>query len=367
MTLCLNMIVKNESRVIKRCLQSVKKIIDYWVIVDTGSMDGTQQIIKECMAGLPGELHERPWVDFSHNRNEALALAKNKGDYLLFMDADEQLMLFDFDKKKLINNSYFIRLKERGNIETYRLAIVKNDGNWRWRRPLHESISHSREDHMKSEELPGLIIDGTALDGNRSSDTEKHLKDLKVLKKALREDPSDSHTVFYLAQTYGWGNQLSTALEYYHQRVAMEGYFYETFWSLYCIGILQEYLNMDPELFIPSYRAAHEYDPTRAEPLYRMAHYLHRTRQSQAAYPIVKQAISLSQTPLPFHAVQTWIYDYGLLTLFADVAYAVGEKKEALCACKQLLSDEKLPKEIKTLVKKNFASLESRWPQKLYA
>jgi glycosyltransferase involved in cell wall biosynthesis len=40
-TICLNMIVKGESRVIQRALASVKHLIDYWVIVDTGSTDGS--------------------------------------------------------------------------------------------------------------------------------------------------------------------------------------------------------------------------------------------------------------------------------------------------------------------------------------
>ena len=44
-TVCLNMIVRNESSVIQRCLDSVKGFIDYWVIVDTGSIDGTQKIV----------------------------------------------------------------------------------------------------------------------------------------------------------------------------------------------------------------------------------------------------------------------------------------------------------------------------------
>src|SRR5476651_1672927 len=80
-TICLNMIVKNESQVIEKCLASVKPLIDYWVIVDTGSDDDTKEKIKAFMQGIPGELHEKPWVNFAHNRNEALTLVKNKGDY----------------------------------------------------------------------------------------------------------------------------------------------------------------------------------------------------------------------------------------------------------------------------------------------
>src|SRR5579885_2975943 len=90
-TICLNMIVKDESQVIKRCLNSIKSLIHYWVIVDTGSTDGTQEIVREFLSDIPGELHERPWVNFGYNRNEALNLARGKGDYFLFIDADDRL------------------------------------------------------------------------------------------------------------------------------------------------------------------------------------------------------------------------------------------------------------------------------------
>ena len=90
-TVCLNMIVKNEAPVICRCIDSVRPIIDYWVIVDTGSIDGTQDIIRQQLSDLPGELHERPWRDFAYNRSEALELARGKSDYTLIIDADDSL------------------------------------------------------------------------------------------------------------------------------------------------------------------------------------------------------------------------------------------------------------------------------------
>src|ERR1700733_8930625 len=90
-TICLNMIVKDEAPVIRRCLATVRPLIDFWVIVDTGSRDGTQAIISEFLRDLPGELIERPWVDFAHNRSEALAAARDKAHYTLVIDADETL------------------------------------------------------------------------------------------------------------------------------------------------------------------------------------------------------------------------------------------------------------------------------------
>src|SRR3954470_18971390 len=92
-TVCLNMIVKDEAHVIRRCLDSVRPLIDSWVIVDTGSTDGTQDVIREHLGDLPGTLMERPWVDFAHNRTEALDYARGAADYTFVIDADEVLEL----------------------------------------------------------------------------------------------------------------------------------------------------------------------------------------------------------------------------------------------------------------------------------
>ena len=89
-TITLVMIVKNESKVITRCLESVKDYIDYWVICDTGSTDGTQDIIKTFFSNvnIPGKLHNHKWVNFGFNRSLAIELARNKSDYSLLLDAD---------------------------------------------------------------------------------------------------------------------------------------------------------------------------------------------------------------------------------------------------------------------------------------
>ena len=159
------MIVKDESRVIQRCLASVKQLIDYWVIVDTGSTDGTQSIIREFLKEIPGELHERPWVDFAYNRNEALALAKNKGDYLLFIDADECLVFYEsFAMPELTSDCYLICIQTREKLIFYRRMLIKNDLRWSWEGVVHEEVLC---DQAKSYEILCGVINDASQKGNR--------------------------------------------------------------------------------------------------------------------------------------------------------------------------------------------------------
>ena len=88
------MIVRNEAAIIEETLDNIAPYIGSWVIVDTGSDDGTPDVIRDHMArrGIPGELHERPWRNFGHNRSEALTLAQAHGDYIWVLDADDKVV-----------------------------------------------------------------------------------------------------------------------------------------------------------------------------------------------------------------------------------------------------------------------------------
>jgi glycosyltransferase involved in cell wall biosynthesis len=73
-TLCLNMIVKNESKIITRLFDSVSSIIDSYCICDTGSTDNTVSLITEYFKtkNIPGKVVIEPFKNFCHNRNVAL-------------------------------------------------------------------------------------------------------------------------------------------------------------------------------------------------------------------------------------------------------------------------------------------------------
>ena len=110
-SICLNMIVRNESKIIARVLQSVLPIIDTYVICDTGSTDNTISIIKDFFnsKGIKGEVISEPFKNFGYNRTIALNAAKGKATYALLLDAD---MIFkiepSFDKQNLTADSYLI-------------------------------------------------------------------------------------------------------------------------------------------------------------------------------------------------------------------------------------------------------------------
>ena len=140
-TICLNMIVKNEGKVIKRCLESVLGLFQYWVIVDTGSTDGTQKIIEEVLRDIPGQLHERPWEGFEKSRNIALELAYPLAHYLLFIDADETLQKSEtFSLKELDGDIYFINVRAPNDARFLRQFMISTRIPWFWRGVIHEQI-----------------------------------------------------------------------------------------------------------------------------------------------------------------------------------------------------------------------------------
>ncbi len=339
-TICLNMIVKDESPVIRRCLTSVINLIDYWVIVDTGSTDGTQQIIRECLLQIPGELHERPWINFAHNRNEALALAKNRGDYLLFIDADEQLHYSSsFKMPNLTKDFYVSTVETEGGVRIHRELMVNNQLSWTWVGVLHEAVTCPQ---AKSYEILRQVINQAYQDGRRSGDSQKFLHDAQILEQALKDDPHNSRNMFYLAFSYDVGGRYDSALEYYQKRLRMKGSEEEIFYSLYRIAWLQEQLGKEFETVVDSYSKAFLARPSRAEPLFCLTNYYVQKNKPLLAYFVSKfaQSIPMSND----HALVDYpIYAYRLLEQFADCSYLIKRYDETLSAYQKLLAKSELP------------------------
>lgn len=333
MKICLNMIVKDERPVIVRCLASAKNLIDYWVIVDTGSSDGTQKLIREMFKDIPGELHERPWVNFAHNRNEALELAKNKADYLLFLDADEYLVIDDDFKMPRLNlDVYYVPIVS--DAETfYRELMVKASLDWKWVGVLHEAIV-SKE--AKSAKVLTSISRVITAEGRRSSQSDKYRKDAEILEKELEKDPTDARNQFYLAVTYALDKKYDMAIEAYEKLIRMGGDPEDIFTAKLSIAEFQEILGMEAEGFIKSYLDAFQFRPTRAEPLWCLARYFINLDNPLMGYLLTKYALGIPY-PQDLKVVRRSVYEYELLMLFAQSSYALGRMQETCAAYEKLI------------------------------
>ena len=87
-TLCLVMIIRSDAHGLGNCLESVKGLVDRWIVCGSGTARDTRQTIEQAMDGIPGDFHDLEWVNFGANRTRAMELAAGKADYHLVLDAN---------------------------------------------------------------------------------------------------------------------------------------------------------------------------------------------------------------------------------------------------------------------------------------
>lgn len=351
-TVCLCMIVKNEAPTIRRCLESVKPVIDRWVVVDTGSEDGTQEAVRSFLRDVPGELFERPWQDFATNRSEALALARNRADYSLVIDADDKLEIApDFRKTGFTAAAYNLEITDEGT-QYWRPSLVSNRLPWRYAGVLHEYLTC--DESSDQQPLVGLRIRRNH-DGARRRDPQTYRKDAALLAEALRHETDlmmRARYVFYLAQSYRDGGDLAAALEAYLARSKLGHWQEEVFFSLYQAARLKELLAFPEDSVLGTYRSASAAGSDRAEAWHGASRYCREKGRFREGYDFAKSGLALK---MPGQAlfVEPWIYAYGLLDELSIHAYWTGRYNESLDACLAMLETDVLPADQRSRVAAN--------------
>ncbi|HEY2514865.1 MAG TPA: glycosyltransferase [Polyangiaceae bacterium] len=345
------MIVKNEAAVIARCLESLKPILDAWCIVDTGSTDGTQNIIRSVLKDVPGELHERPWKDFGHNRSEAIELARGKADFLFVIDADDALIVPPrYTFPKLTKDSYQILVQDAGT-SYWRTHFFRSDLDFHYTGVLHEVLVATEK--RSQARLSGLVYQRTG-GGSRSADPNKFRKDAAVLEAALEKEPTNARYAFYLAQSWRDAGELEKAAAAYEKRAGMGGWEEEVYFSLHELGKIYGKLGRDDEVIMQAYLKAFERRPTRAEPLCDLAALLREHGRPVAAYPFARAAAEIPR-PDDILFVDDSVYAWRAQDEYAVSAYWAGRYKEGMAVNQRLLSGTALPEKERARVQKNMA------------
>lgn len=229
-SIALAMLVRDEGAVIEEALARVVPVIDSWTVVDTGSTDDTIACVRGALEGIPGELHELPWVNFGHNRSELLALAAGTADYLLTLDADHILHV-EGDRPDLTADSYLTRIRGTGRLE-WRLPLLIRAGHpFEYRGAAHSYLAS---------DVPTITehLDWLWIEGGPGASPEKLARDRQLLEDAHAEDPGDRRTVFYLAQTYRDLDMVQPAIDLYRRRAEMGGFAEEVYYARYQLGTL---------------------------------------------------------------------------------------------------------------------------------
>ena len=283
-TLCLNMIVKNESKIITRLFDSVINIIDCYCICDTGSSDNTIELIKTYFENknIPGKIVSEPFKNFAHNRNFALKSALNMSDYILLMDADMILEIKSFKKEKLqMFDSCYI-LQGNDNFYYQNMRIVKNNGLFNYIGVTHEYISTPSNNkllHITKEEL--FIADY----GDGGCKNDKFERDIKLLSDGIIEEPNNNERYhFYLANSYHDSGNFEKAIEIYEKRIKIGGWVQEIWYSYYRIGLCYKNLGKMPDAIF-SWMNAYDHLPIRVENLYEIiSHYRHTSKSKLGGF-----------------------------------------------------------------------------------
>ena len=281
-TLCLNMIVKNESHIIRRTLEMLcsKMRFDYWVICDTGSTDDTREIIQDFFsqphARVEGELHCDEWVDFGHNRTKALEYAFNKTDLLLIFDADDELHGTITLPSAVTHDEYHLKFGVPDHGTSYtRTLLINNRKRFQYYSVVHECISclePSANEHLRICVLDGDYHVVSGRSGARNKDPNKYLNDAITLEKAhadalAKGDDLYKRYAFYCANSYRDHGRHEDAIRWYKITLSQDNWAQEKYVSCLYMHQCYEALGQKEHGFFYLVKSF-AYDAERVECLY---------------------------------------------------------------------------------------------------
>lgn len=217
-TLC--MIVKNEEEYINMCLKNAMKFVDEAIIVDTGSIDNTINLIKSFGENI--KLINHNWNnDFSEARNISLECAK--GDMILVLDADEKLLC---DREKLLDFIEGNKEFDAFTIPLYNILsadkivysdvyckLFRNEG-YRYKGAVHEQITIEKS-KMKAipSDICKIIHYGYLEDKKKQN--EKAKRNLEISLNDLKRDPNNAFTHYNLGISYSSMGKFNKALDHF--------------------------------------------------------------------------------------------------------------------------------------------------------
>ncbi len=234
------MIVKNEIGCLAKSVSHIKNnlndIVDDIVIVDTGSTDGTRELIES----LGCRLYDFEWChDFSAARNFSISEAKN--DWVLVLDADEYVESVDIDelsnfiteRNKNKTGSVMIENMDNEGAVWYSSEVVRlfNKKCFVFKNKIHEEVTG-----IDCKDAPHVSLHITIKHDGYSERVmnakDKGRRNIELLKAELELNPNDNYFIGHLGTAYKMNGELEKALEYYEKIVFNEACANESYYTM---------------------------------------------------------------------------------------------------------------------------------------
>jgi tetratricopeptide (TPR) repeat protein len=349
-TLCLNMIVKNEGKIILRLLESISSIIDSYCICDTGSTDNTIEIIKQFFDNrkISGKIIQEPFRDFGYNRSFALKSCEGmkNADYILLLDAD---MIFWINpstspiefKNSLSSADAFYIYQGTDSFYYKNTRIVRNNCDVKYWGVTHEFTM--LPDGFRNIQLPKQLVFINDI-GDGGAKADKYERDIRLLQKGLVENPNNARYLFYLANSYMNAGHVDDAIKIYKKRIDAGNWIEEVWYSYYNIGKLYKEKKNDMASAIWWWLEGFNRFPNRIEQLYEIIKYYRERGNNELAYTYYELANRM-RTIYPdwdYLFMEKDIYDFKLDYEFSIIGYYCNPRNENLSSVSmKVLSDPK--------------------------
>jgi glycosyltransferase involved in cell wall biosynthesis len=366
--LALNFICKDESHVIGKMLESCKTITDLIVVNDTGSTDGTQDIIRKFGEdnNIPTYVFERPFDDFEKSRNHAMQKLRDVVQELgwdpnkvhgYWFDCDETLIIDSkFNKDQFVNDLYMINTFI-GQMKYTRNTFFKVSKPFRWYGPIHEFIVCD-DQNISSGLAENIHVDvkmtGASWQGDIPTKYKNHAFVLEKYIDANRQDP---RWIFYTAQSYHDSasipdnreendERLRRAMKYYKERVnRTDGYGEEIYYSQFRIGTIMRAMEEPWNLTHQELLKAYNIDPLRGESIKIIIDYYLQMNEWNMAYLYSKfgKANFHGKNPYPQRLlfVDEALYVWKFAEAHAAACFYTGRMDEAKASFTEIMQISK--------------------------
>ena len=354
--LALNFICKDESPVIENMLESAKGIVDLIVVNDTGSTDGTQQIIKNFgeKHGIPTYVFERPFDDFENSRNHAMQKLRDVVKELgwnadqvhgFWFDCDETLVIdTKFNKAQFTKDLYMINTYI-GQMKYTRNTFFKVSKPFRWYGPVHEFIVCD-EQNITSGLAENIHVDVKMTGNSWMGDiAEKYASHSYKLEAYINKNRQDPRWIFYTAQSWHDAasikdnkeeneERLRRSIKYYRERTQRtDGYAEEIYYAQYRIGTIMRILEEPWHLTHMELLKAYQIDPMRGETIKVIIDYYLQIGDWNMAYLYSKFAKTTFHGKNPYPTRLLFVDEATYIWKFAEAhaaaSYYTGRMDEA--------------------------------------